>query len=133
MAYSSSHSNDPTEISTRLHSLMLERKQFTAGRTYVAWVKTSGTEREESLKRLEFIIDDIVKPLSPAAVTGELTPNTSKSIFITWQKPNNLDSSKTLQFKLQYRVVGDLFWTEVSQSLPYVFEPFKRVKYWCAL
>ncbi|XP_072420584.1 interleukin-12 receptor subunit beta-2-like [Chiloscyllium punctatum] len=109
-------SNDPTEISTRLHSLMLERKQFTAGRTYVAWVKTSGTEREESLKRLEFIIDDIVKPLSPAAVTGELTPNTSKSIFITWQKPNNLDSSKTLQFKLQYRVVGDLFWTEISKE-----------------
>ncbi|XP_020378003.1 interleukin 12 receptor, beta 2a, like isoform X2 [Rhincodon typus] len=109
-------STDPTEISTCLPSLTLERKQFTAGRTYVAWVKTNGTEREESLTRLEFIIDDIVKPLSPAAVTGELIQNTPNTICIIWQKPNNLDSSKHLQFKLQYRVVGHLSWTEVPQD-----------------
>uniref|UniRef100_UPI00398E316C interleukin-12 receptor subunit beta-2-like n=1 Tax=Pristiophorus japonicus TaxID=55135 RepID=UPI00398E316C len=97
---------------TRSPWLTLGRKLLSAGKVYVAWV-TLGEERSAPL---EFIIDDIVKPQPPAAVTGETATDDPKVIRVTWTNPTNLDSSASFQFELQYRVAGDASWTEISHD-----------------
>ncbi|XP_067877445.1 interleukin-12 receptor subunit beta-2-like isoform X4 [Heterodontus francisci] len=94
---------------------MLERKLLHAGITYIAWVTANTSKGKESLAPLEFIIEDIVKPLPPVAVTGEPAQDDPKAIQISWTKPTNFDSA-SLQFELQYRVAGDLDWTEISHD-----------------
>ncbi|XP_078091089.1 interleukin-12 receptor subunit beta-2-like isoform X2 [Mustelus asterias] len=107
---------DLIQISTCLTSLTLGRKNFTAGRTYVAWVKANKTQRKDCLTRLEFIIDDIVKPLAPADVSGEHILEAPTAIGISWRKPSNLDPFIKLQFRLQFREAGNRGWNEVSRD-----------------
>ncbi|XP_067877443.1 interleukin-12 receptor subunit beta-2-like isoform X2 [Heterodontus francisci] len=113
--YREKGSNDLLQKSTNVASLMLERKLLHAGITYIAWVTANTSKGKESLAPLEFIIEDIVKPLPPVAVTGEPAQDDPKAIQISWTKPTNFDSA-SLQFELQYRVAGDLDWTEISHD-----------------
>ncbi|XP_038640929.1 interleukin-12 receptor subunit beta-2-like isoform X1 [Scyliorhinus canicula] len=107
---------DLTQTPTLSLSLTMDRKRFTAGTTYVAWVKTNRTQREECLSRLEFTIDDIVKPLPPAKVSGEPLQHDPKAIGIWWKNPTNLDQLINLQFELQFRAAGNLDWTKISHD-----------------
>ncbi|XP_059848220.1 interleukin-12 receptor subunit beta-2-like isoform X1 [Hypanus sabinus] len=123
-------------VNTHLTSVILKRKDLSAGKSYTAWVEANNARLSSS----EFTIEDIVKPYPPANVSAIPALDDPTIIMIEWTKPTNLDlfPGSNFQFELQYRLADQKNWTEVShdeievQAISYCLEelqPFTEYEF----
>ncbi|XP_070597619.1 interleukin-27 receptor subunit alpha isoform X2 [Erythrolamprus reginae] len=100
----------PVLAKTGQNWLVIEQKNLTLGDTYSVWIEVNSTDGMALSKKINFSLDEIVKPCPPELDNVELD---SSEVTVTWKNPHwyKLHNELPLTYAIRYKASSDHEWT----------------------
>ncbi|XP_034290302.1 interleukin-27 receptor subunit alpha [Pantherophis guttatus] len=95
--------------------LVIERRNLTHGDKYSVWMEVRSVDGIALSKKLNFSLDEIVKPCPPELDHVELD---STEAIVTWKNPrwSELHSDQPLTYAIRYKASIDHEWTYLQET-----------------